>query len=132
MNTIISILALVISACTFLFNVYHTRRRDTLDAFNRLQAEVFDDLNTYTPKKVEEISKNRRTEEYKKLTAYLVRIEQFCAGVNTHIYSKTLLKRITKGYIHIVYIKLEPLITEKNKVGSGNYYKEFEKVQKDL
>ena len=68
MELTISILAVIISAATFLFTVmvtYHGEQRErkqaTLDALNILQEQVFDHLNGYTFNEIREIA-----EEYSK------------------------------------------------------------------
>ncbi len=85
METILSIIALVISLISGGFTFYTfwwTNRRDrrqaTLEAYNRLQTEVFDNLNSYTPTEIRDICTDVKSPEYKTISGYVARIEHFC------------------------------------------------------
>lgn len=89
METILSIIAIVISVIsggfalyTFFWTAARDRQQATLDAYNQLQEQALDHLNLYRPSNIKEIVKDRRSEEYKRLSAYVARIEHFCVGVN--------------------------------------------------
>lgn len=123
MESILSVVALVLSVLSGAFAVYTffwTTRRDrkqaTLEAFNRLQAEVFDELNRLSPKDIREHCQNRRSPEYKVLSGYLARIEHFCVGLNENIYDKATFYALAHGYFdgEQMHERLQPVIDSKN------------------
>ena len=73
---------------TFLDCKKQQRKQATIDAFNKLQAEALDELNTYTTKNIAEISQNPLSPEYKLLSSLLARCEHFSVGVNEKIYDQ--------------------------------------------
>lgn len=74
---VISLIAIIFSVITFIQNVIHDRKADTLNAFNVLQEQCFDKLNLYSPSEIKEICKNRKSEKYKILSGYVARLEHF-------------------------------------------------------
>lgn len=97
METILSVIALILSVIsggfaffTFQWTATRDRKQATLDAYNRLQEQALDHINTYVPAKMKEIAKDAHSPEYKTISLYLARVEHFCVGVNQKIYdSKT-------------------------------------------
>lgn len=84
MELIVAIVSGVIAIASALFSVFtyyntvlHDRKSATLEAYNRLQAEVFDPLNSYTPMEISDICEDTKSVEYKVLSGYLARIEHF-------------------------------------------------------
>ena len=123
METILSIIAIAISVISVGFTLYTfcwTARRDrmqaTLEAFNRLQGEVFDKLNTYKPAEIREICNDKKSEKYKVISGYLARIEHFCVGLNRGIYDKCTFYALAHGYFdgHQIQSRIEPMIENKN------------------
>ena len=123
METLISVIALVISGISggfALFTFFWTARRDrkqaTLEAYNRLQAEVFDHLNTYRPEQIPLICSNTRSPEYKLISGYLARIEHFCVSINRKIYDRNTFYALAHGYFdgHQLRKRIEPIIEIKN------------------
>ena len=124
MELIVAIVSGVIAIASALFSVFtyyntvlHDRKSATLEAYNRLQAEVFDPLNSYTPMEISDICEDTKSVEYKVLSGYLARIEHFCIGVNEKIYDKGVFYKMAHGYFdgHILYRRIEPiLISKKN------------------
>lgn len=47
-SIIIAVASALLSVFTYYQNVMHDRKQETLEAYNRLQAKVFDMINTYT------------------------------------------------------------------------------------
>ena len=114
---VISILSGAFSLYTFLWTAKRDRKQATLEAYNRLQAEVFDHLNTYRPAEICDICTDKKSEEYKVISGYLARIEHFCVGINQGIYDKNTFfalppnSRTKPGNFHgIYYVKLFPII----------------------
>ena len=104
METILSIIAIVLSVISGGFSLYSfvwTARRDrkqaTLDAYNQLQEQAFDKLNTYAPAAIREIAKDSKSEQYKTVSGYIARIEHFCVGVNQKIYDRKTVYELAHG-----------------------------------
>lgn len=128
METILSVCALVISIISggfalyaFVWTAQRDRKQATLEAYNRLQAEVFDHLNLYRPEEIREICDDRKSEKYKELSGYLARIEHFCVGINKRIYDKRTFYSLAHGYFDGSQIKsrIDPLINTKNSNGKN-------------
>lgn len=135
METILSIIAIVISVISGVFALYtffwtaaRDRQRATLDAYNQLQEQALDHLNLYRPSNIKEIVKDRRSEDYKKLSAYVARIEHFCVGVNQKIYDQKTVYELAHGYFDGgLKVRIEPVIDGKNRFGE-DYYANIHKV----
>ena len=127
METALSIIAIALSVVSGAFTFYTffwTNRRDrkqaTLEAYNRLQTEVFDNINVYSPSEIRDICEDSKSEEYKILSGYLARIEHFCVGVNERIYDNNTFYALAHGYFdgYLLRNRIEPLIEAKNQ-GDG-------------
>ena len=135
--SIISIL-LAIGSAIFSFHVrkqtvIHDKNQATLEAINVLQVQVFDELYNYTNSKISEISQNNRSEEFKKITKLMARIEHFSVGVNSDIYSLEITKRLAGRHFCASYEKLLPMIENKRKaLKNDKHYDEFEKLVERL
>lgn len=135
METILSIIAILISVIsggfalyTFFWTAARDRKQATLDAYNQLQEQALDHLNCYMPAAIKEIAKDRRSEEYKKLSAYVARIEHFCVGVNQKIYDRKTVYELAHGYFDGgLKIRIEPIIERKNQF-DHDYYANIHKV----
>jgi hypothetical protein len=123
METILSIIAIVLSIAsggfslfTFIWTACRDRNQATLEAFNRLQGEVFDKLNTYKPAEIREICNDRQSERYKAISGLLARIEHFCVGLNRGIYDKRTFYALAHGYFdgYQIRSRIEPIIESKN------------------
>ena len=131
-NTILPIVLSLVSFCfsifTYIKAVRHDRKQDTLDSFNRLQNEVFDPLNLMKPPKLREIAKDPQSDEYKRVSGYLARIEHFCVGVDRNIYDKKVVYDLAHGYLDGQQIKsrINPFLERKNQ--GGDYYTFIPKV----
>ena len=86
------------------------------NSYNRLQAEVFDNLNTYRPDEIRNICADNKSADYKKVSGYLARIEHFCVGLNQGIYDKITFYALSHGYFdgHQIRKRIEPVIESKN------------------
>ena len=137
MESTLSILAIIISAFTFLFSFYTfrwTARRDrkqaTLDAYNTLQNEAFDKLNPLMPSEIQEIMKHTTSKEYNEVSGYIARIEHFCVGVNQEIYDRKTVYELAHGYFDGKKLRsrMEPVIDQKNQGADKDYYENIHKV----
>ena len=126
---VLSIIAIVISvisggfACyTFIWTAGRDRKQATLVAYNQLQEQALDHLNYYMPAAIKEIAKDRRSEEYKKLSAYVARIEHFCVGVNHKIYDQKTVYELAHGYFDGgLKTRIEPIIERNNQFDHDSY-----------
>ena len=141
MELIVAIVSGVIAIASALFSVFtyyntvlHDRKSATLEAYNRLQAEVFDPLNSYTPMEISDICEDTKSVEYKVLSGYLARIEHFCIGVNEKIYDKGVFYKMAHGYFdgHILYRRIEPILMSKKNAEQyySNTYSVLEQMNK--
>lgn len=142
MEDILSLIAIALSLVSLIYSyklnrdgVIHDRKRDTLDAFNLLQEQVLDELNTYTKMDIDQLCTDPKSEEYKKVSALLARIEHFAVGVNEEIYDQETVKRLAGKHIVRTYEKLECMIETKRLLSQripGNdeelLYDDFEKL----
>lgn len=141
MELIVAIVSGVIAVVSALFSVFtyhstvvHDRKQATLEAYNRMQAEVFDSLNTYTPTEISDICEDTKSAEYKVLSGYLARIEHFCVGINEKIYDKEVFYKLAHGYFdgHILYRRIEPILMSKKNAEQyySNTYSVLEQMNK--
>jgi hypothetical protein len=137
METILSIIAIVLSVISGGFSLYSfvwTARRDrkqaTLDAYNQIQEQAFDKLNTYSPAAIREIAKDSKSEEYKTVSGYIARIEHFCVGVNQNIYDRRTVYALAHGYLdgQVLKRRMEPIIDKKQIGASEDYYENIHAV----
>ena len=124
----VTVLISIVSLCFSLFTWYraliHDRKKDTLDAFNVLQQQALDPLQSYTRAQTREIAGDARSEEYRIVSTYLARIEHFCVGVEQKVYDQRTVWELSEGFLNRgVYEKLKPIIEHKNQ--QKNYYRNF-------
>lgn len=141
MELIVAIVSGIIAVGSALFSVFtyyntvlHDRKSATLEAYNRLQAEVFDPLNSYTPTEISDICEDTKSVEYKVLSGYMAKIEHFCIGVNEKIYDKGVFYKMAHGYFdgHILYRRIEPILMSKKNAEQyySNTYSVLEQMNK--
>ena len=136
-----TVIGLFFTAGTLVFSVIqyrkqkkHDKRKDTLEAYHKLQKEVLDKLYIdYTDGIVLEIVTNYRrkeyAEEYHKLGVYLARIEHFCVGINQDIYDwKTLYELAHKFFDLTIRRRIEILVTRKDSFANEEMYENLKKV----
>lgn len=137
METILSIIAIVLSVISggfslysFVWTAWRDRKQATLDAYNQLQEQAFDKLNTYSPAAIREIAKDSKSEEYKTVSGYIARIEHFCVGVNQNIYDRRTVYALAHGYLdgQVLKRRMEPIIDKKQSNASEDYYENIHAV----
>lgn len=125
---IISIFAAGFSVLQFTIGGSRQQKESTLEAYNNLQNDVFSEL-----KKYDLGSLKKGDDGWSEVTVCLAKIEKFCVGINTNIYSWKILNRLGGGYFIEQYDKLLPVITQKRENDSSNkHYDEFEMVVNKL
>lgn len=132
-SAVISIVAIAVSVWIYFATVIHDRKEATLEAFNRLQSEVLDNINLLTKSQISELSRNTHSEKYKEVSSYLARIEHFCVGINTHIYDLNIVKRMAGKYFIGLYDKCLPMIEKKRNINkTDKHYNEFQSTVEKL
>ena len=139
-SLIISIVSFLLAFVSAIFSwrvhkqtVIHDKKQATLDAINILQVQVFDELYDYTNSQIAVISQNNRSEEYKRITKLMARIEHFSVGVNSDIYSLDITKRLAGRHFCSIYDKVLPMIKKKRETFKDDkHYDEFEKLVDEL
>ena len=129
-STIISSLAIIL----LVWHIIHQKQlmvnEATIQAYERLQREVFYDVN-YDPQKLSNLYLEEITS--KNAVKYLDQVEHFCLGVNTGLYSLKLLYKMDGPYIVEQYILWVPFIVAKRtRRKKTDMYQEFEKVAKAI
>lgn len=120
---VISVLSIAVALYTFFWTAYRDKKQATLDAYNRLQEQALDALNDFSFKSVQEIAKHNQSEEYKKISQYIARVEHFCVGVNKNIYDRQTVYELAHGYLDDrIKKRIEPIIERKNHSGKEDYY----------
>lgn len=65
---------------------------------------------------------NNRSDEYRKLSTLIARIEHFCVGIHQDIYDKDVLRELAGGFFDgAIKSRIQPIIEKKNENGV-NYY----------
>lgn len=132
-SLILAIASMGFSILTYVLSVLHEKKKATLDAYNILQEQALDTINHYQTTDIKDISEDVKSQEYKKISTILARIEHFCVGVNSRIYDKKTVKLLAGRYIIWLYERLEPMIMKKRKINTfDKHYSEFEKLVKEL
>ena len=133
LTLILSGFAFVFSLFTYIAGLLRQKKQDTIVAFNILQEQVLDKMTHYTKGRIVEISAHPRSDEYKELSALIARCEHFAVGVNSHIYDKKVVKRLSGKHFEYLYEKVCPIIEKKRSIDkSDKHYDEFEKMVKIL
>lgn len=128
-----SIGSVVLSLITFVWTVKRDKKQATFDAFNRLQDEVFDKINHLSKTKVKEIAANPTKSEFTEYSQHLVRVEQFCIGIQSGIYDFNVTKKIASKYLTDVFEKSRPIIEHKRKIyPNESQCVEFEKIVRKM
>lgn len=126
-SAFVAVASMAFSVISYRKTVIHDRKQATLDAYNRLQTEVFDNLNTYKPCEIQDIVEDPKAKDYKVISGYLARIEHFCVGINEKIYDEDTFYALAHGYFDGNQLKnrIEPLLEAKNKSNTTNelFYK---------
>ena len=75
------------------------------------------------------ISEEKDTEEYRKLSKCLARIEHFSVGANSGIYDKRTVFELAHGYFDKgIWYKLQPLLEQKHKGKQEEYYRNYKEL----
>ena len=136
---IISIIALIFSCLQFFSEKERSRKEATINALIQLQHDVFDQTNyfqadiTQLIQKHSAIEANVIDESWEYISDCMARIEQFCVGINTKIYSLEILDRMAGSYFIKEYNRLRPIIVYKReRANTDKRYIEFETVVNNL
>ena len=81
-TNILTCISIIVAAIFYVPDRVRANRVGTLEAYDRLQREVLDEINMWSVSEICEAMEDRQSDAYKKLSAMLARIEHFCAGIN--------------------------------------------------
>lgn len=117
MAVVISVISLVVSLVSLLWQRARDRKQFTLEALNRLQSEVFDKLNNYSVEAIKDYCTDRQSVEYKELSGYLARINHFVIGIKNNIYNRKMFYSLSHGYFDAPHFtnRIIPIIESKNR-----------------
>lgn len=111
---------------------HHEKCKDTLDAYNKLQEEVFDPLTmNFTRTQIAEIANHYKmnADEYHLLGTYTARIEHFCVGVEKEIYDWETVYELSHGFFDgKIRTWIDPLIDKKSSFIDFDPYENTRKV----
>ena len=138
-----NIVAAVLGVCAAFFGVYtyfkdrkRGRKKDTLDAYDVLQRETFNKINTWFPSEIKEVIEDKKSDEYKELSGYLADIDRFCVGINEGIYDFDTFYELAHGYFDdergVLKPRLLPLIDRKIGRSEENYFHNIHEVWKKM
>lgn len=102
------------------------RKQATIEAYNVLQEQALDFLNTkYKKKKLEEIAQNHLNDEYREeyriIGTKLARCEHFAVGVEEKAYDFETLYKLSGKHLWYLYQTFSPVIQEKQKTEKAAY-----------
>ena len=105
------------------------KQKDTLEAFNKLQSQVFDELNKYTKTDFAEIAKTPREKDYKEKTVLIARCEHFAVGIKREIYDFETFRELGGKHFYYLFEKVLPIIEKARKISNDeNLYSAFEEL----
>ena len=126
--------SIITAAVWYIFDRIRGNRIATLEAYDRLQREVLDEINLWSVSEIREAMEDRQSDAYKKLSAMLARIEHFCAGINTKIYDFDIFYSVAHGYFDydngngMLYRRIIPIIERKSEESKEDYFANIHKV----
>lgn len=126
-----TLMALGFAIYTYKKDKEHDRKRETLEAYNRLQNEVFDEIIKYKKKDICDIAKHyrQRNDEYRKLSTYMAKIEHFCVGVESNIYDVKIVYELGHGFFdERIREEISPLLERKRSFAEHDPYENTKKV----
>ena len=132
-SIVLAVASFVFSLITHIHAVRYDRKKATIEAFNILQKQVFDQINQYSPKEIIEYAKHSTDQQYKILSGYLARIEHFCVGVENNIYDKKTVYELAHGYLDgkALWSRLSPMMEAKNyDFQKEDYFENIHKIMK--
>lgn len=109
--------------------LHREKQKDTLEAFNKLQSQVFDELNKYTKTNFAEIAKTPREKDYKEKTVFIAKCEHFAVGIKREIYDFETFRELGGKHFYYLFEKVLPIIEKARKISNDeNLYFAFEEL----
>ena len=113
------------------------KKKDTIDAFSKIQEEVLDKLASDSNQNVKLIVENfnqpKCKEAYDDYRVLIARLEHFSVAVNSGIYDFDVLDRLGGEHIAFLYKKVKPVIDKANSFSHDKkYYCEFTELAEKL
>ena len=134
---VIAVISMVVSVITLINSIYLqlylSRKKATVEAFNTLQNEVLDKLVFDKKGNAELIVKNLNNADcikaYNDYRTLLARLEHFSIGVNQRIYSFKVVKMLAGAHLVSLFQKVKPIIDKSNEHFPDNHnFREFVKL----
>lgn len=140
---IIAGMALLVSLTSAVWSFLRERRESTIKAYTIFQNEIVPEINRIKAgfrengidlKSMNNAQISDLISANIQITICLARIEYFCVGVNTKIYSISILNRMGGSFFCDVFETFRPIIQVKrlNDKLHGKHYDEFEKCVQHL
>ena len=129
---LIAVITGVFGVCTYFRDSRRKLHVETMEAYKRLQNEVFDKLNDWKNDcQVAQAIDEPGTFGHTELNNALARIEHFCVGMNRGVYDFETFYQMSHGYFdNRLQVLLRPLLEKKGR-GHGaaeDYYNNLHKV----
>ena len=148
-NSILSTIAAWVAALAAAFTFYYSMRtqkkiqenevkRETIDAFNRLQREVLDKLALVDTKNAEIIAEEKENNEackqaYNDYKTLIARLEHFAVGVEQGAYDLDVVDKLAGEHLIFLLPKIEPIIDAANEhVRTDKYYQSYVRLVERL
>ena len=97
-SVIVAVLALVLSAYTFILTYKRDKVRDTIKAYTDLQSFLYH-YYEYSDGEIETFVDDWESEEYKSLSNSLAQVEMFATGVKQGIYDYNVVFKLAHGFL---------------------------------
>lgn len=124
--------AAIFGVCTYFKDRKRGRKKDTLDAYDVLQKETLNKINTWFPSEIKEAIEDTTSDGFKELSGYLANINRFCVGINEGIYDFDTFYKLSHGYFDddrgTLKPRLIPLLERKLDNSEENYFKSIHDV----
>ena len=136
LSLIITAIGIVFAAFTYFRDCRRKKISETLEAYRRMQSEVFSRLNEWKPSEIKEAVEDRTTSAYNELSGYLAETEHFCIGINRRMYDFETFYQLSHGYFDSergkLMARLHPLLEAKIQFADEDYYNNIHKVWKRM
>lgn len=153
-SVIIALVSVIISAVALRRSEKHqsemktqAKKQATIEAFEKIQAEVLDKLINLSEKSaneaIEKFNNNENSEkckrQYRDYELLIARLEHFAVGVYENVYDKDIVDKLAGNHLILMHSKIEPIIENVNKFVEKNsktkgkcYYHYYTSLIEDL
>lgn len=132
---IATLLSVGLAVIQYFKSIKRENQKATLEAYERLQTEVFNEMNMWSRDEIREAVEDNTSDAYKRLGNMLARIEHFCTGINKGIYDFDTFYDIAHGYFDeggMLFARIMPILEKKLENASEDYFRNIHKVWKRM